>query len=357
MVKTRAQKTMDTREILDAIAALGNKITEVQTDTTRQVAEIRTETAASVAEIRQLVLENGTAERERDTDRARSAGSPGLGENQSYDIRSSAQLPKFDGVNAEVHPSYFLEELDAHFAMYGVPERLQCRIANGLLRGSAKSWADVFLDGGNTFKEFKNEFISEFWGVAQQREVLHALYQEKCPKSKEGHMAEYFMGWVAKARRLTPKMNDADIVAAINTHFRPSMVKLLLAANSDSVSGSIILLKKYDAIHKLESQAEAKTWTQNRGGIPFHTQKTITNGRGEPSWRTEQAPRQNLNNNNRQMNNRRVNSVNVEGGEPEFHDDEEQGNGHEGTYQVPKNPHYQNDGTINKSMTGEQMTQ
>jgi hypothetical protein len=365
MIKTRAQhksedalkREMDNREILEAIKALGEKITAVQTDTARQVTEVRTEVAASFEDVRQTFISD------RETSRESSGqGTPGPGENNmSYDIRMSSQLPKFDGVNTEVHPAFFIEELDAHFAMYGVPERLKSRIGLGLLRGTARSWADVFVDATSTYEEFKKKILAEFWGVAQQREILHQLYQQKCPKTKEGQMAEYFMGWVAKARRLTPKMIDADIVAAINTHFKPSILKLLLTANCESVSGNLILLKKFDALNQIETQSEPK-WTQNRGGSTPYTNAYQSNGQnqkgqgtqgGQLSWRKETGARQNCDNNSRPTNNRRVNAVTMEegaGGEESQEQEQAQGNEQEGAYLVHRNPQSQQQGTTNTFM-------
>jgi hypothetical protein len=315
MVRTRsstASKNMSNQDIIDMMQAMRAEMASAATaaaersiaaenTATTQLENIRTELFTVANELRTTVSELETRINTISTlqesipdamqEPARHRDCPTAPPAVISDYRID-HVPNFDGTTGGLHPVEYLEKMEGHFNMYNVPTHFRLRLALTSLRGPAKCWGEVFAENWCTFEDFQGAFREEFWGAAQQRVIRNMLYQAKCPQSRSTDTAGYFLEMVAKARHLTPRLSEAEIIDTLIEHFRPNTAATLFAARLTTVIETHRLLRKFDEAYKRgvtphisaptpwrqpEKNDHPQSWRQNAGSHDNQTKYTPSN--------------------------------------------------------------------------------
>lgn len=69
--------------------------------------------------------------------------------------------------SSSFHPVYFLKKLETMLIEAGVPDHKKIYFAISCLKGSALDWAE--LKEFHDFGDFKNQFLSRYWGIEKER--------------------------------------------------------------------------------------------------------------------------------------------------------------------------------------------
>lgn len=134
----------------------------------------------------------------------------------------SPHKPTFNGTSA--HPVVFMEDLEKYIEKMNISHG-DVRTILECLTGDAKNWAKIYEDRWRNFNDFKEDFLSHYWGREAQNKVKQTLGFGKWD-ARDMTMSVYFAKLYSDARRLPLFLTEEIIVDEIMQHF-PREVRTL----------------------------------------------------------------------------------------------------------------------------------
>lgn len=180
--------------------------------------------------------------------------------NYQYQCPIKINLPTFSGENDE-DPIEYLEKLENYFRCQYIPETYQLIIVEQSLSNKALRWFGGFRIFFNNFTEFKNNFLSEYWGFNKQQKIRMQLYSDTYNNNqRKQSMADYFITIYKKCKQLNPPLHEFEFMSLIRRHFPVHVQRVLLTATIGSFVEIYNLLKELD---ELESNRPFNTYRPN----------------------------------------------------------------------------------------------
>lgn len=194
--------------------------------------------------------------------------------NYNYQCPIKINLPTFSGENDE-DPIEYLEKLENYFRCQNIPETYQLIIVEQSLSNKALRWFGGFRMFFNNFTEFKNNFLSEYWGFNKQQKIRMQLYSDTYNNyQRKQSMADYFITIYKKCKQLNPPLHEFEFMSLIRRHFPVHVQRVLLTATIGSFVEIYNLLKELD---ELESNRPFNTYRPNTNNS-FNARDSRDNG-------------------------------------------------------------------------------
>lgn len=217
----------------------------------------------------------------------------------SQSERFTDVVSEFTGHRQDVHPEKFLNQLDQYF-LYNCPhddQRVEL-FQRRLTRGS-RVWFDSLMPVPTTYDEVKRLFRQQFWSAATQRKIRNEIFQPYQYRSPVG-INTHAMTWIAKAKYLSPPIDQFDLVGIIIQHY-PSTLGMAIRGRGPQTTNA--LLAVLTEIEESTSFCEAPGPRQSDHG-PTPSARNHDQPTRDPHDRRGYQPRNNNRNNYRNGPNR-----------------------------------------------------
>jgi len=202
-------------------------------------------------------------------------GQSNMSTSLSQSERFTDVVSEFTGHRQDVHPEKFLSQLDQYF-LYNCPyddQRIEL-FQRRLTRGS-RVWFDSLMPVPTTYEEVKKLFRQQFWSAATQRKIRNEIFQPYQYRSPVG-INTHAMTWIAKAKYLSPPIDQFDLVGIIIQHY-PSTLGMAIRGRGPQTTNA--LLSVLTEIEESTSFCEGPSPRQS------------DNGPTQPARNNDQPPR------------------------------------------------------------------
>jgi hypothetical protein len=213
--------------------------------------------------------------------RQQRGGQPGIVDNQGL-ITKQLKLPTYAGKPWE-KPINYVRELEEYFQLLNVGDELGLKLIGQCLTNEAKDWWIARRDIINTWEEFKQRFLSRYWGDETQRNIRRDLeFGYYVPDSKVS-WSEYTSKKFAAACGITPVIPECEIVGNLIRHFDESIVE---AAKCRCIRDIDTLLSFLDQMQSGGRSNAPKPGNQTQTQNRFNTQnRHVEDKAKQTSWR------------------------------------------------------------------------
>ncbi|XP_026328025.1 uncharacterized protein LOC113236233 [Hyposmocoma kahamanoa] len=126
-----------------------------------------------------------------------------------YAVPNLSEKPKYPGRRG-THPVTFIEDLTAYINK-GSVMRDNIEIIIECLEGEARDWARIYKERWTGFEDFKRDFMSTYWGEAEQNELRRKIVHNTWDRTEHPTMLGHFISLAGQAKMLSfpiPKMTN-----------------------------------------------------------------------------------------------------------------------------------------------------
>lgn len=223
--------------------------------------------------------------------------------------------PRFSN-NDNEDPLFFLAELDIYMGSFSNPNH-KVMHAIHCFEGAAESWAKAFGILLNSYEEFREAFIENFWGSQVQRKLIRDLETKQYKQmGNKSHMVEYFLKYKTKCQNLDYPLNNEEFFIRFADHFPDepygNAIRNIAFDGNRAMENAYRRLKSWDEIinQKIELKRERYEFSNRRYENDSRRNETQqTNNSQQKTQSTEQTTTRNNNfsrNNNTNINSRGV---------------------------------------------------
>ncbi|XP_031350119.1 uncharacterized protein LOC116175898 [Photinus pyralis] len=220
---------------------------------------------------------------------------------------------KFDGSFRSVHPVNFLKSLENYWMNMHLKEQ-KMNIMEDYLEGCAKAWTDLHQSEWRNFKEFKREFLEQFWSTEKQNKIRHQLNTPRLYNARNGSYTDHVWYWVSKTAHLEPRIKEDQLIEALVDHFPRDIQMVLYAAQAKTIKNLTEILEKIQETNRDWRRDSNRPETRDQDQRPYQNRNRENQDRRENRQqyeRRDQDQRNYQNRNNYQQDNRReANPVN-----------------------------------------------
>lgn len=171
----------------------------------------------------------------------------------TYIYRTAEEMPKiskFRGWDNE-NPIEFLVECERNMDMVGNnlndTERVEW-IARRLEHTAAK-WYTIIRENVTSYADFKNKFEQRYWNDHIQRKIRNQLEFDKYENNKKGKSKEeYVIDIVARAKHLTPKLSEGELVNKLAYHFDRDINVAVMTRGTRTLEELLCILTQWEEI-------------------------------------------------------------------------------------------------------------
>lgn len=149
-------------------------------------------------------------------------------------------VSEFTGKRQNLHPEKFLSQLDQYFQYYCLSNEQRIELFQRRLAGNAHVWFDSLMPIPSLYDELKSLFRQQFWSAATQRKIRNEIFQPYQYRSASG-IASHAMSWIAKAKYLSPPMNQFDLVGIIIQHY-PSALGMAIRGRGPQTTNELLTI-------------------------------------------------------------------------------------------------------------------
>lgn len=201
--------------------------------------------------------------------------------------------------DASMHPKIFLNRLRQHLTTLHDIHDVKPIIQNKL-KGDAELWYQMIEDRFETYEQFEELLIKQYWGEYNQQKVRQSLFNGKYNESYGVSRERYVMRKVYNIRYLEPKFTEGEMVRYLARHFDDDVHNVIITQRINTLDGLIEYVRSIDD-HRLG----------RRNPAPRDNRQNYDNIRNEN--RHSQTEHKQYNDNNRQNynENRNYNSNNT----------------------------------------------
>lgn len=147
-------------------------------------------------------------------------------------------VSEFTGKRHDLHPEKFLSQLDQYFQYHLPSNEQQIELFQRRLTGNARVWFDSLMPIPSLYIEVKSLFRQQFWSAATQRKIRNEIFQPYQYRSSSG-IAAHAMSWIAKAKYLSPPMDQFDLVGIIIQHY-PSVLGMAIRGRGPQTTNELL---------------------------------------------------------------------------------------------------------------------
>lgn len=147
-------------------------------------------------------------------------------------------VSEFTGHRSDLHPEKFLSQLD-QYLLYNCPyDDQRVELFQRRLTGSSRVWFDSLMPVPTTYEEAKTLFRQQFWSAATQRKIRNEIFQPYQYRSPVG-ITTHAMTWIAKAKYLSPPIDQFDLVGIIIQHY-PSTLGMAIRGRGPQTTNALL---------------------------------------------------------------------------------------------------------------------
>lgn len=203
-----------------------------------------------------------------------------------YAVPNVAERPRYPGKRG-THPVTFVEDLTAYLNKRpAVGDNIETIIE--CLEGEARDWARIYKERWTGFKDFKRDFMSTYWGEAEQNALRRKIVHNTWDKTKHPTMLGHFISLAGQAKMLHYPIPEKQLVDDIIGHF-PKHVQYSWAVNpSSTILDATEFLRKVDNINKHDVYERSSEPRKNSGAASAretHEGAGSLGGRRPRHWR------------------------------------------------------------------------
>lgn len=156
-------------------------------------------------------------------------------------------LPTFNGRSKD--PLGFLDKFKAY--LRGTQPRLNNGngfnvLLENCLLDSASRWWQMVRGEVETLEEFESKFLEKYWNSDIQRGIRRRVETERYRPGGYLTKSDYFIERVMTLKRMTPVMDEEDIVTTLTSHFDRRIQDAVRVQNITTINGFERLLNRED---------------------------------------------------------------------------------------------------------------
>lgn len=178
-----------------------------------------------------------------------------------YAVPNMSERPRYPG-KRDTHPVTFIEDLTTYINKRSTVGN-NVEIIIECLEGEAREWARIYKERWTGFDDFKKDFMSTYWGEAEQNELRRKIVHSTWDKTKHPTMLGHFISLAGQAKMLSYPMPEKQLIDDIIRHF-PKHIQYSWAVNSSTtILDATEFLRKVDNIHKHETHERSNESRRN----------------------------------------------------------------------------------------------
>lgn len=174
-------------------------------------------------------------------------------------------VSEFTGKRQDLHPEKFLTQLDQYFQYHCPSNDQRIELFQRRLIGNARVWFDSLMPIPSSYEELKHLFRQQFWSAATQRKIRNEIFQPYQYRSSSG-IASHAMTWIAKAKYLSPPLDQFDLVGIIVQHY-PSALGMAIRGRGPQTTNALLTI--LTEIEESTSFCDAPNSRQTENRPPF----------------------------------------------------------------------------------------
>jgi hypothetical protein len=161
-------------------------------------------------------------------------------------------LPLFD--ENTVNPVFHLKQLDNCMEVKGISQERKLILAYKSMNSEMSTqWVETVINNISDYELFKKEFLNTWWSSSQQSLIKCSIYQDKYDRHSNMSLSAHFLKYATVATYLQPKLSEVEIIEAIRFHYPTHIQRMLLTVQSKSISETLHVLKRIEAMEIQES--------------------------------------------------------------------------------------------------------
>lgn len=145
----------------------------------------------------------------------------------------------------KVHPKVFIKNLQEMIEILPEGSNIKSYIRDRL-KNDAEIWYSIVEEKYNTFNEFVDLFLSNFWGEHQQSKIRENLFNGKYRENVGCTREKYILKKYNYVRHLEPRMPDTEIVKYLSRHFAEDIRDVILIQGIDTIERMLQYLRRID---------------------------------------------------------------------------------------------------------------
>lgn len=145
----------------------------------------------------------------------------------------------------KMHPKVFIKNLQENLSFLPDHINLKAYIRNSL-RGDAEIWYAIAEEKYEKFEEFRELFLSNYWGEDQQSKIRENLFNGKYIENVGLEREKYILKKYNYVRHLEPRMPDGEIVKYFARHFSDNIRDVILIQSIDTIEKLLNYLRRID---------------------------------------------------------------------------------------------------------------
>lgn len=245
--------------------------------------------------------------------------------------RLQEAVANFSGNIKAVHPEKFINQLDTYFANVSLTSTQQLISVQRRLSDDAQTWFESLIPSPTDYEEFRIVFRQRYWSSATQRKIRNEIFRPFQYRSSTG-IATHAMGWIAKAKYLTPPVDQLDLVGIIIQHFPSTLGMAVRGRGPRSTNELLAVLTEFEEstsfcdTHNSRShenpvtgQGQNRTFNERTGQQPNHGNRQGYNrgGYNRGGYNRDAQQTHQLNNQSANPGSAAVNQINTSGNDEE----------------------------------------
>lgn len=203
-----------------------------------------------------------------------------------YAMPNVAERPRYPGKQG-THPVTFIEDLTAYL-------NKRSAVGNNIdiiiecLEGETRDWARIYKERWTGFEDFKKDFMSTYWGEAEQNELRRKIVHNSWDKTTHPTMLGHFISLAGQAKMLSYTIPEKQLIDDIIGHF-PKHIQYSWAVNSSTtILDAAEFLRKMDNINNHELGERSTGLRRDSSTVRGNHQSTAAlRGRIRRQWNTE----------------------------------------------------------------------
>jgi hypothetical protein len=149
-------------------------------------------------------------------------------------------VSEFTGKRYDLHPEKFLCQLEQYFQYHCPSNDQRIELFQRRLTGNARVWFDSLIPIPSVYTEVTSLFRQQFWSASTQRKIRNEIFQPYQYRSPNG-ITTHAMTWIAKAKYLSPPIDQFDLVGIIIQHY-PSALGMAIRGRGPQTTNALLTI-------------------------------------------------------------------------------------------------------------------
>lgn len=195
----------------------------------------------------------------------------------------ATEKPKFS--KDKIHPVTFLEDLASYLRKLPNKEK-ELELAYECLQGEARDWVRLYKSRWQNLEDFKNDFLSTYWGETEQNKIRREIVCSTWDRTKQPTMLGHFLNLTAQVRMLSFTIPEKQLVDDMMRHYPISVQQMWAITKGETIHDATEFLRKQDDINKQEEP----TTSANKSNYKERKSQNSDVRRSYRSWKKPVYP-------------------------------------------------------------------